>query len=328
MLGELACDVGVFAWAGAAVVRASEAPTAATSDASRLRQVRRVEEFSVLPFFDCSSIALGPARSPTLTTFDTLLIKQSQEGSSPMVHGLRIKHSMYRLFWTGMPLAACIILTVAVCLAATLTGRVVGISDGDTITVMISGRQQAVIRLAGIDAPEHGQAFASASEEHLRALIVGKDVNLDCGGEESYGRLVCKVLLPGGEDVSLDQVKAGMAWQYKQYESAQRPDDRAKYAAAEDVARETHLGLWADAHPVQPQDFRHGTLSPLCFDKSDHRIACSEQYHGPVRGNVRSHIYHWPSCPNYDDISEGNRVEFPSAAAAEQAGYRAARNCP
>jgi methylphosphotriester-DNA--protein-cysteine methyltransferase len=43
---------------------------------------------------------------------------------------------------------------------------------------------------------------------------------------------------------------------------------------------------------------------------------------------MRSHIHHWPGCPNYDDISEGNRVEFPNAAAAEQAGYRAARNCP
>jgi endonuclease YncB( thermonuclease family) len=244
-----------------------------------------------------------------------------------MVHGLRIERSAHRRFWTGIPLAVCILLTVAVCLAATLTGHVVGISDGDTITVLIGG-QQAVIRLAGIDAPEHGQAFGSASEEHLRALIFGKNVNLDCGREESYGRLVCKVLLPEGEDVSLDRVKAGMAWQYKQYQSEQSPDDRAKYSNSEDEARENHLGLWADAHPIQPQDFRHGTQSPLCFDKSDHRIACSEQYHGPVRGNIRSHIFHWPSCPNYDEISEGNRVEFPSAAAAEQGGYRAARNCP
>ena len=232
------------------------------------------------------------------------------------------------LEFSGGFFALLVLALVTAAGAETLTARVVGITDGDTITVLISGKQQAVVRLAGIDAPEHEQAFGSASEDHLRALIVGKDVNLDCGGEESYGRLVCKVLLPGGEDVDLDQVKAGLAWQYKQYESTQNPDDRAKYAAAEDAARESHIGLWAVAHPVQPQDFRHGTQSPLCFDKSDHRIACSEQYHGPVRGNVRSHIFHWPGCPNYDDISEGNRVEFSSAAAAEQGGYRAAHNCP
>jgi hypothetical protein len=123
-------------------------------------------------------------------------------------------------------------------------------------------------------------------------------------------------------------VKAGLAWHYKQYAFAQTPQDRDAYSAAEDAARESHIGLWADAHPVQPQDFRHGTQSPLCLNKQDHRIACSEEYQGPVRGNRRSHIFHWPGCPNYDDIADYNRVEFPSAAAAEQAGYRAARNCP
>lgn len=49
---------------------------------------------------------------------------------------------------------------------------------------------------------------------------------------------------------------------------------------------------------------------------------------GPVRGNRRSMIYQWPGCPYYDAISEGNRVEFPSAQAAEAAGYRPAKNCP
>ncbi len=73
--------------------------------------------------------------------------------------------------------------------AETLTARVVGVTDGDTITVLISGRQQAVVRLAGIDAPEHEQAFGSASEQNLSALISEKNVNLDCGDEESYGRL-------------------------------------------------------------------------------------------------------------------------------------------
>ncbi len=224
--------------------------------------------------------------------------------------------------------ALLVLALVAAASAETLTARVVGITDGDTITVLISGKQQSVVRLAGIDAPEHEQAFGSASEQHLAALISGKNVNLDCGGEESYGRLVCKVLLPNGEDVDLDQVKAGLAWHYKQFQSQQTAADRAAYSAAEDSAREYHVGLWTDPHPIQPQDFRHGTQSPLCLDKQDHRIACSEQYVGTVRGNVRSHIYHWPGCPNYDDIAEGNRVEFPNAAAAEKAGYRAARNCP
>ena len=144
----------------------------------------------------------------------------------------------------------------------------------------------------------------------------------------SYGRLVCKVLLPNREDVNLDQIKAGLAWHYKQYRKFQSAKDRAAYGAAEDAARHARTGLWSDPHPVQPQDFRHGTQSQLCLDNIDQRIGCSENYDGPVRGNQRSKIYHWPGCPNYDDIADHNRVEFPNAIAAEAAGYRAALNCP
>ena len=215
-----------------------------------------------------------------------------------------------------------------VALADLLTAKIVSIADGDTVTAVLSGGRSVDVRLEGIDAPEHGQAFGSASEKHLSELLLGKDVNLDCGGGYSYNRLVCKILLTNGEDVDLDQIKAGMAWHYKQYQRQQSATDRAAYGAAEDAARRARLGLWADAEPMQPQDFRHGTRSELCLDNHDHRIACSETYVGPVRGNMRSHIYHWPGCPNYDDIAEHNRVEFLNAVAAEQAGYRAARNCP
>lgn len=215
-----------------------------------------------------------------------------------------------------------------VALADLHTAKIVGITDGDTVAAVLSSGQSVNVRLEGIDAPEHGQAFASASEKHLSELVLDKAVTLDCSALDPYQRLVCKILLPNGEDVDLDQIKAGMAWHYKQYQRLQSATDRAAYGAAEDAARRARLGLWADAEPMQPQDFRHGTRSELCLDNHDHRIACSEAYDGPVRGNMRSHIYHWPGCPNYDDIAEHNRVEFPNAIAAEQAGYRAARNCP
>jgi endonuclease YncB( thermonuclease family) len=212
--------------------------------------------------------------------------------------------------------------------AQTMTARVVGVTDGDTITVLAPGNVQYRIRLAGIDAPEHNQAFGTRSKQNLSRLVFAKTVTLDCGKEESYGRLVCKVLLPSGEDADLDQVKAGMAWHYKQFEQEQSLGDREAYAAAEDAAREAHRGLWADAHPNPAWDFRHGTQSRLCFDKSNHRIDCGEQYAGPVRGNRRSHIYEWPDCPYYDAIAPYNRVEFVNREAAQAAGYRAARNCP
>lgn len=209
-----------------------------------------------------------------------------------------------------------------------LTGKVTTVVDGDTIKVLTQAGQNSEIRLEGIDAPESRQAFGSESTKNLSKLISDKTVNLTCTGIDQYGRLTCKVQLPDGTDVDLYQIQTGMAWHYKQFQRLQSATDRQEYGAAEDAARRARIGLWADAHPVQPQDFRHRTQSQMCLDNSDHRIACSDTYDGPVRGNRRSIIYHWPGCPNYDDIADHNRVPFPNAVAAEQAGYRAARNCP
>jgi endonuclease YncB( thermonuclease family) len=189
-------------------------------------------------------------------------------------------------------------------LADVSPAKVIAVSDGDTVTAVTNGGQQREIRLEGIDALEHGSGFRVRAAAHLSALVSGTTVNLDCNGGESYNRLVWKILLPSGEDDDLDQIKAGMAWHYKQYQRLQTATDRNSYGAAEDQARRARIGLWADAQPVQPQDFRHGSHSGMCLDKSDHRIACSDTYEGPVRANKHSGIFHWPGCPNYDDIAE------------------------
>jgi endonuclease YncB( thermonuclease family) len=208
------------------------------------------------------------------------------------------------------------------------SGKVVGATDGDTIDVAIApaGLVQSV-RLEGIDAPESAQPFGADSTRHLSELVSGKAIALQCEYERSYGRLICKVLLPTGEDVDLDQVKAGLAWHYKQYEDEQSSVDREAYASAECTAMKAKLGLWSDPHPVQPQDFRHYTHSPLLFDANGCRTS-SEPTSGPVVGNARTHIFEWAACPYYSAISPDNQVPFPSPQAAEAAGYRPAHNCP
>jgi endonuclease YncB( thermonuclease family) len=208
-----------------------------------------------------------------------------------------------------------------------IAARVIGVTDGDTVEILESTGPRESVRLTGIDAPEHGQAFGSESTQNLSGLILQKSVTLDCENERSYGRLLCKILLPNGEDVDLDQVNAGMAWHYKQFQDEQSPADRALYAAAECTAMKAKVGLWSDPHPIQPQDFRHGTNSPLLFDGDGCRTT-SEPSSGPVVGNSRSHIFEWPACPYYSAISIENRVSFPSPQAAESEGYRPAHNCP
>jgi endonuclease YncB( thermonuclease family) len=136
-----------------------------------------------------------------------------------------------------------------------LSGRVVAIADGDTITILDSANTQHRIRLAGIDAPESHQAFGEQSRLSLSEMIFGKDVSVSYQKIDQYGRLVGKIILDG-KDINLEQVKAGMAWHYKFYEDEQTPEDRDLYAKAEEESRAARRGLWQDPNPTEPYQFR------------------------------------------------------------------------
>ncbi len=98
--------------------------------------------------------------------------------------------------------------------ADTLTGKVVKITDGDTLYVLDANYEQHKIRLAGIDAPERKQAYGLASRKHLASIIAGKQVTVEYQKRDRYGRILGKVWVNGG-DACLEQVKAGFAWHYK-----------------------------------------------------------------------------------------------------------------
>ena len=139
--------------------------------------------------------------------------------------------------------------------AETLLGKVIHVQDGDSITVLDDTRTQHKIRLTGIDAPERRQAFGNVSKESLAEQVAGQSVAVEWDKVDRYGRKVGKVLL-AGMDSNLVQIKRGLAWHYKQYEREQSPADRQSYAAAEAEARAAKLGLWRDAEPTPPWEFR------------------------------------------------------------------------
>lgn len=139
--------------------------------------------------------------------------------------------------------------------AETLLGKVIHVQDGDSITVLDETHTQHKIRLSGIDAPERRQAFGNVSKESLAERVAGQSVAVEWDKVDRYGRKVGKVLL-NGLDSNLVQIKRGLAWHYKQYEREQSPADRQSYAVAEAEARAAKLGLWRDAAPLPPWDFR------------------------------------------------------------------------
>ncbi|MDD2882950.1 MAG: thermonuclease family protein [Rhodoferax sp.] len=136
--------------------------------------------------------------------------------------------------------------------AATITGRVVGVADGDTVTVLDASNTQHKIRLSGIDTPERKQAFGMRSKQSLSGLVFNKQVSVETDRKDRYQREVGKILLPSGQDVNLEQVSRGFAWHYK-------ANDRKLYDFAEQEARAGRRGLWGDAVPVPPWEFRRGS---------------------------------------------------------------------
>ncbi len=135
------------------------------------------------------------------------------------------------------------------------TANVVSVQDGDTLTVVVP-EGEGRVRIAGIDAPEKGQAFADRSRQNLSELVVGKAVHLDCRKRDPYKRAVCKVSLDG-HDVGLRQIKDCMAWHFKKYAPEQPPAERETYTTAELAARDARCGLWSERDPVPPWDRRN-----------------------------------------------------------------------
>lgn len=143
--------------------------------------------------------------------------------------------------------------------ADTLDGTVIHIADGDSLTLMADNTQHK-IRLLGIDAPEKTQAYGKQSRVALNRAINGKQVIVEWSKRDDYGRIVGKVIYKG-QDINLQQIQKGMAWHYKHYEREQEPEDRSRYAQAEYLAQREKLGLWQDANPTPPWQYRRNQRS-------------------------------------------------------------------
>jgi endonuclease YncB( thermonuclease family) len=203
-----------------------------------------------------------------------------------------------------------------------ITGKVVGVSDGDTITVLDGKKRQHKIRLDGIDAPESHQDYGSRAKQSLSDLVFGKTVTVVGSKQDRYGRTVGKVLCDG-RNINLEQVNRGFACFYRQYARELSREDAAAYERAENDAKAGKRGLWTDPSPIPPWEFRRrGRTAKAPVAKP------SMPSTGPIIGNRNSRIYHLPNCPDYNKVSERNRVPFKTEAEALAAGYRKARNCP
>lgn len=192
--------------------------------------------------------------------------------------------------------------------AETLEGRVVGISDGDTFTLLTSIKLEVKIRLKDVDAPERNQPYRAKSKKALSDLVYGEVVRVEHSNKGSFGRIVGKVFV-GDTDVSAELVRQGAVWVYQKYSQDK------KLLALEVEARLAKRGLWGIPNPVPPWDWRKGENSPE---------GCR------IKGNISKNgkLYHMPGDPSYKqtkiNIKKGEKW-FCSEAEAEAAGWTRAR---
>lgn len=129
-------------------------------------------------------------------------------------------------------------------------GKVVGVSDGDTITVLKQDNSTVRVRLSAIDCPETGQDFGAKARAATSQLCFGKSVDVDSSGTDQYGRVLGFVYVDG-LCINKELLRLGLAWHYKRYDSSQ------ELANLEATARKEGKGLWSQQNPVSPWNYRH-----------------------------------------------------------------------
>ncbi|HEX2640709.1 MAG TPA: thermonuclease family protein [Pyrinomonadaceae bacterium] len=192
-----------------------------------------------------------------------------------------------------------------------ITGQVSAITDGDTILIVDENEQQHKVKLAGIESPNGDQELNERARQNLFSLIYGKTVHVLTDTTDENGRLVGKVTA-GNCDLSLEQIKSGFAWFDRSSNTAKSAADRKAYTEAESTARTAKLNLWSKPGIQPPSEAGEPSAAPV---------------EASIVGNKNSLIYHWAGCRGYEKVSSQNRVTFGSWQEAENAGYRAAKNC-
>lgn len=205
-----------------------------------------------------------------------------------------------------MRLAALFVLLLAfsgIAGAANLTGKVVAIADGDTLTLLTPERQQVKVRLAEIDTPERAQPYGTRARQVLSDLAFGKQATIESHEKDRYGRVVGRVFVDG-LDVNRELVSLGAAWVYRQYNR-----DKSLLSVEAD-ARAAKRGLWSlpEAERVEPWNWRRGAKTaslqpysgtPLLVDASESgKYSCSPRKSCGQMDSCEEARFHLEQCGN------------------------------
>lgn len=195
---------------------------------------------------------------------------------------------------------------------STIQGQVIGVSDGDTITVL-QGNKQYKIRLYGIDCPEKKQAFGQKAKQFTSDQVFRQSVRVVSYDTDRYGRVV-GVVYKGNYNLNEGLLSNGFAWVYTTYCKESFCD---KWKVLENKAKTTKIGLWIDKDPIEPWDFRKGK-------RTDNKVTIKAMP-GLYHGNTNSHVFHQSSC-KYFNCKNCTKI-FNSRESAIKDGFRPCGLC-
>lgn len=203
-----------------------------------------------------------------------------------------------------------IALSMTSSMAATWSGKVIGVTDGDTITVLLN-RESVKIRFYGIDTPEGGQEFGKQATKQMKKLVSRKTVEVTDYDTDRYGRSV-SVVKVGDLNVNRAMIESGYAWQYQKY---CKKSFCREWLQLEEDARAAKIGLWKDKNAVPPWEWR----------KQRREAKSSYDVGGAYHGNSKTHSVHSNRCKYFN--CKHCTVPFESLNEAINAGYRPHSKC-
>ena len=253
-----------------------------------------------------------------------------------------------RLILGGLLTAALLALPLPASSAPALQGKVVKVSDGDTLVVQVDPNRQEKVRLVGIDTPEMAQKpWGERAKTFTERLALGKVVRLetDVQPRDQYGRLLAYVYV-GKTFLNYELVRQGYAMLLTYPPNVAHVD---QFTQAQKLARQEGKGIWnsKDGLEQSPRDFRrekrNGGASGGASGRASGNAsngASGGASAGMTEGaldraptatsviaNAKSRIFHDQTCPSGASISQANRIVLPSASDAKAKGYTACKRC-
>jgi micrococcal nuclease len=205
--------------------------------------------------------------------------------------------------------------------AIEVTGKLVEVLDGDTLTFETDADKLLRVRLKEVDAPEPAQTFGRQAVRFVETLLLGKSVRVKFTAVDRYDRAIAEVVLKDGRVLNRELIGHGLAWHYRVHFPVDETLKELEYQAWKQKA-----GLWVDPHVVPPWEFRreNGARKPPPADPS------AMDYNGifdyGLIGNPDTKLFLWPDCRGYPEDSRGFIV-FGSELSAKNSGFTPSPGC-